>query len=98
MVEIRKTAGFDKCLKKLNDPVAKARIAVRLARLAAGNPGDVRPIGKGLSELRIDHGARYRVYFVKRADVLIVLLCGGDKRTQAADIAEAKALATQIEE
>lgn len=98
MVEIRKTAGFDKWLKKLDDPVAKARIFVRIARLAAGNPGDVRPIGKGLSELRIDHGAGYRVYFVKRGDVLIVLLCGGDKRTQAADIAEAKALAAQIEE
>jgi putative addiction module killer protein len=98
MVEIRKTPGFDKWLKKLNDPTAKARIAVRIARLAAGNPGDVRPIGKGLSELRIDHGAGYRVYFVKRGDVLIVLLCGGDKRSQAADIAEAKALATQIEE
>lgn len=71
---------------------------MRIRRLSLGNPGDVRPVGEGLSELRIDHGPGYRVYFVRRGDVVVVLLCGGDKRTQERDIAEAKAMARDLED
>lgn len=66
-----------------------ARIAARIDRLALGNPGDVRPVGSGISEMRIDHGPGYRVYFVQRGSAVVVILCGGDKRTQAADIKRA---------
>jgi putative addiction module killer protein len=72
---------------------AKARVQVRIDRLALGNSGDARPVGEGVSELRIDYGPGYRVYFVRRGDTLIVLLAGGDKRTQSQDIAAALKLA-----
>ncbi len=95
MIEIVKSSTFDQWLKKLRDPQAKARIQMRIRRLGLGNPGDVRPIGEGLSELRIDYGPGYRVYYLQQGAVLVVLLCGGDKRTQQTDIARAKSLAAE---
>ena len=78
--------------------MAKAKILVRIERLAKGNPGDVQPVGEGISELRIHHGAGYRVYYTQRGEQLIVLLCGGDKDSQDRDIANAKKLASELEE
>jgi putative addiction module killer protein len=95
MIEIRETETFSAWLRALRDDRAKAKIAVRVRRLAFGNPGDVKPVGEGVSELRVHHGAGYRVYFVQRGTVLIVLLCGGDKATQDKDIATAKTLARE---
>ena len=86
MLEIRKTAAFAKWLDDLRDLRARARVQVRIERLAAGHVGDVKPVGEGVSELRIDYGPGYRVYFAKRAGAVVILLTGGDKRTQAADI------------
>ncbi|HWQ33971.1 MAG TPA: type II toxin-antitoxin system RelE/ParE family toxin [Blastocatellia bacterium] len=80
------SAPFREWLKNLNDHEAEARIHVRLTRLRAGNPGDVKSVGGGVSELRIDYGPGYRVYFMSSSTELILLLCGGDKTTQAADI------------
>lgn len=97
-MEIVKSKTFDRWLSALQDSRAKARVQIRIDRLAAGNPGDIRPIGQGLSELRIDYGPGYRVYFMQRGAVLVVLLCGGDKSTQAADIRKAKAIAAQWKE
>ena len=82
----------------LRDHRAKAKIAARIDRLAFGNPGDVRPVGEGISELRIDYGPGYRVYFVKRGNAVIVLLCGGDKSAQTKDIKAAKTLAANLED
>jgi len=93
MINIRETELFSAWLGKLRDQDAKARIASRIRRLAFGNPGDVAPIGRGLSELRIHHGPGYRVYFMQRGTELIVLLCGGDKSGQQQDIVRAQALA-----
>lgn len=98
MIEVRETELFSKWLTDLRDAVARARIAARIRRLALGNPGDFRPVGEGVSELRIDHGPGYRVYFVQRGAVLVVLLCGGDKRTQARDIRKAKNMANELED
>ncbi|WP_397403474.1 type II toxin-antitoxin system RelE/ParE family toxin [Phenylobacterium sp.] len=98
MVQVLQTEVFSKWLRDLRDRRALARIAERLRRLALGNPGDVKPVGDGLSELRIDYGPGYRVYFVRRGEVLIVVLCGGDKASQVRDIARAKALAREIDE
>lgn len=75
-----------------------ARIAARIDRLALGNPGDVKPVGSGISEMRIDYGPGYRVYFLQRGSVVIVILCGGDKRTQAADIKRAIKIAADWKE
>ena len=80
----------------LSDHRARAKIAARIDRLAFGNPGDVRPVGEGVSELRIHYGPGYRVYFVKRGSVLILLLCGGDKSTQTKDVKAAKMLAANL--
>lgn len=96
MIEIRKTGTFVKWLNGLRDIKARSRILVRIERLAAGNPGDVKPVGEGVSELRIDHGPGYRVYFVKRGQAVIILLAGGDKRTQAKDIKTAIRLAQNL--
>ena len=93
MHEIFKTATFDTWLRNLRDRHAAARVQARIDRLAVGNPGDAKPVGSGISEMRIDYGPGYRVYFTRRGTVIIVLLCGGDKTTQQADIQEAKLLA-----
>ncbi|MFK4771694.1 type II toxin-antitoxin system RelE/ParE family toxin [Rhizobium sp. ZW T2_16] len=95
MIEIRQTATFVKWEAHLRDKRARTIIASRLMRLAEGLPGDVEPVGEGVSELRIHYGPGYRVYFQKRGDVLIVLLCGGDKGSQTRDIAAAKKLAKE---
>jgi putative addiction module killer protein len=97
MLEIRQTEEFEVWLKGLRDRVARAKILVRIERLALGNPGDVRPIGTGISEMRIDHGPGYRVYFTRRGQLLVILLCGGDKGTQRQDIQTAKAMAAELE-
>ncbi len=92
-IEVVQTGEFDTWLKKLKDVRGKARIIRMLDRLAQGNAGDVRPIGKGLSELRLDVGPGYRVYYLQDGDTLILLLCGGDKSTQQKDIDKAHELA-----
>ena len=97
MIEIRKTANFAKWIDGLRDIRARARVLARIERLAAGNPGDVKPVGKGVSEMRIDYGPGYRVYFKKRGRLLIILLVGGDKRTQSRDIKTALRLARDLE-
>jgi putative addiction module killer protein len=97
MIEVRKTAAFSDWMSKLRDHPARAKIAARIDRLAFGNPGDVEPVGEGVSELRIHSGPGYRVYFVRRGMTLIVLLCGGDKTTQFQDIKTAKMLAANLE-
>jgi putative addiction module killer protein len=86
MIEIRKTDTFAKWLDGLHDIRARARILVRIERLAAGNPGDVRTVGEGVSELRIDYGPGYRVYYKKHGRKVVILLAGCDKSTQAQDI------------
>ena len=95
MLEIRQTVRFSRWLGGLRDARARARILVRIDRLALGNPGDVKPVGEGVSELRISYGPGYRVYFTRRGETLLLLLCGGDKSSQRRDIAEALALARQ---
>ena len=96
MFEIRKTERFAKWLDGLRDIHARARVLVRIERLAEGNAGDVKPVGEGVSEMRIDYGPGYRVYFTKRERAVIVLLAGGDKRTQDADITRALRLARNL--
>lgn len=95
MIELIKTSTFDTWLRALRDRHAKVRIAARIDRLASGNPGDIKPIGGGLSELRISHGPGYRIYFMQRGSIVIILLCGGDKSSQQRDIEQAKALAAE---
>lgn len=95
MVELIRSATFDRWLTGLRDRRAVTRIAARLDRLASGNSGDAQPVGDGVSELRIHYGPGYRVYFLQRGPVLIVLLCGGDKSSQDKDIIQAKALAAE---
>lgn len=96
MIEIQRTDVFANWLDDLRDLRARARIQARIERLAMGNPGDVRPVGEGVSELRIDHGPGYRVYFTKRGQELIIILAGGDKSTQADDIKTALHLARNL--
>jgi len=96
MVEIRKTENFAKWLDGLHDIRARARILVRIERLAAGNPGDIKAVGKGVSELRIDYGPGYRVYYKKHGRMVVILLAGGDKRTQTRDIKTALRLAENL--
>lgn len=98
MLEIRQTEAFAKWLGGISDSRAAEKIAQRIVRLQSGLFGDVKSVGAGVSELRIDYGPGYRVYFVQRGRVLVILLCGGDKRTQARDINKAKALAADLEE
>lgn len=96
MLTIRRTVAFQRWLDGLRDVRALARIAMRLDRLALGNPGDVKAVGEGVREMRIDYGPGYRVYFVQRGSEVIVLLCGGDKSSQERDIAQAKDLAREV--
>jgi len=96
VIEIRKTEIFTKWLDGLNDKKARARVLVRIERLAAGNPGDVAPIGEGVSELRIDYGPGYRVYYKQFGEFLVILLAGGDKQTQTKDIKTALRLARNL--
>jgi putative addiction module killer protein len=98
MIEMIQSNAFNQWLAGLRDSNAKARIQIRLRRLSLGNPGDVKPVGDGISELRIDYGPGYRVYYMKRGPIVIVLLCGGDKSTQARDIAQAKSIANAWKE
>ena len=93
MVEVRQTELFALWIQALRDRQARARILVRIRRLSLGNPGDVRPVGEGVSEMRIDYGPGYRVYFTRSGEELVVLLAGGDKRTQDRDIQSARDLA-----
>ena len=96
MIQIRKTETFAQWLDGLRDVRARARVQVRIERLAAGNAGDVEPVGEGVSELRIDYGPGYRVYFKKHGREVVILLAGGDKRTQSADIKTALRLARNL--
>lgn len=96
VIEIRQTRVFSDWLAYLRDLKAVARIDIRIRRLSLGNPGDVKSVGSGVKELRIDYGPGYRVYFVDRGKVAVILLCGGDKRSQEADIALAKRLAKEV--
>ncbi len=97
MIEIRETRIFMDFIEDLVDERAQAKIAARIERLAAGNAGDVAPVGEGVSEMRIHYGPGYRVYFVRRGRTVIFLLCGGDKSTQDKDIKAAKLLAQDLE-
>lgn len=95
---ISETEEFESWFKGLKDLRARGVITARVQRLASGNPGDVKPVGQGVSELRIHHGPGYRVYYFERDGVLVVLLCGGDKDSQRKDVRRAKALKKEIEE
>lgn len=96
MIEVRKTEAFADWLDNLRDGDARAKIEVRILRLSLGNFGDTKSVGGGVSELRIDHGPGYRVYFTKRGLTVVVLLCGGDKGTQTKDIKRAQKMAQEV--
>jgi putative addiction module killer protein len=96
VIEIRQTELYSQWFASLRDREARARIDARIRRLSLGNPGDVKPVGEGVSELRIDYGPGYRVYFVQRGQTLVVLLAGGDKHTQDRDIKTALDLAREL--
>jgi putative addiction module killer protein len=96
MIEIRQTKTYSEWFSALRDPQAKARIDIRIRRLSMGNPGDVKPVGQGVSELRVDYGQGYRVYFKQQGKTLIILLAGGDKKTQKRDIKTALDLAQNL--
>ncbi|HCA57462.1 MAG TPA: addiction module antitoxin RelB [Blastocatellia bacterium] len=97
MIEIRQTEHYAKWFEALKDHMARARIDVRIRRLSLGNPGDVKPVGEGVSEMRIDYGPGYRVYFLTKGSELILLLIGGDQSTQEKDIAKAKQIAKDVD-
>jgi putative addiction module killer protein len=96
VLEVRKTEEFVQWLDSLRDARARARVLVRIERLVVGNFGDAKPVGDGVSELRIDYGPGYRVYFVRKGQELVILLAGGDKSSQSADIRMAKRLAGNL--
>jgi putative addiction module killer protein len=96
MIEVRQTATYANWFAGLRDRVAKARIDIRIRRLLLGNPGDVKPAGEGVSELRLDYGLGYRVYFIQMGELFIVLLACGDKSSQERDIREARMLARDL--
>ena len=98
MFQMRKTDEYVEWIDSLSDVMGRARILVRVERLAAGNPGDVRPVGEGVSELRMDFGPGYRVYFTQRGRELVILLAGGDKSSQSKDIDTALRLARNLKE
>ncbi len=94
---IQQSAEFSDWLRKLNDRVGRAKIVARIMAAGRGNFGDCEPVGDGISEMRIHYGPGYRVYFKRKGDVIYVLLCGGTKRTQSADIGKAKTLAKLLD-
>jgi len=96
VIEIHKTDVYVQWLDSLRDINARARVLAQVERLAAGNPGDVRPVGEGVSEMRIDYGPGYRVYYKKHGRKVVILLAGGDKRSQASDIKAALRLARNL--
>ena len=96
MLEVRKTEAFARWIDGLRDVRARARVQVRIERLASGNPGDVQPVGEGVSEMRIDYGPGYRVYFKRIGRATVILLAGGDKSTHSADIKNALRLAGNL--
>jgi putative addiction module killer protein len=96
VLEIRQTETYSQWFEGLRDRQARMRIDVRVRRLSLGNPGNVKPVGEGVSELRIDYGPGYRVYFVQRGQALVILLAGGDKRSQGRDIKTALELARNL--
>ena len=96
MLEVRQSQTYADWFKDLRDRAAKIRIDIRIRRLSLGNPGDMKPVGEGVSELRVDYGPGYRIYFIQKADVFIVLLAGGDKSSQDRDIRNAKLLAREL--
>ena len=96
MIELRQTREFARWLDELRDIRARARVQARLARLAMGNPGDAKPVGEGVCEMRIDYGPGYRVYFVRHGREVIILLAGGDKSSQTSDIRIALRLARAL--
>ena len=96
MIEVRQTEEYSDWFANLRDKQARARINTRIRRLSLGNPGDVKPVGEGVSELRIDYGPGYRVYFLQRGREVVILLAGGDKRTQQKDIQTALELVRNL--
>ena len=97
MIEVRETPTFTAWMEALKDRDGRAKITARLRRLAMGNPGDVKSVGGQVSELRVDHGPGYRIYFTRRGVTVALLLCSGDKRTQAKDIKLAQSMVSQLE-
>ena len=97
MLEVLRTTEFIEWLTGLRDIQARARIAKRIDRIAQGNLGDAKPVGDGVGELRFDFGPGYRIYYARRGNVVVMLLCGGDKDSQARDIERAKNMAREIE-
>ncbi|MEL6491443.1 MAG: type II toxin-antitoxin system RelE/ParE family toxin [Cyanobacteria bacterium J06621_3] len=95
-MEVRKTDTYDKWIRSLRDLQARTRILVRIKRLVSGNPGDVRPVGQGVSELRINYGPGYRVYYKQQGSKVVILLAGGDKQSQSSDIQKALQLAKNL--
>ena len=96
MPEVRQTAEFSDWLRRLRDPNAVARIVARIRRMEMENPGDAKGVGKGVVEMRIDYGPGYRIYYVHQGPMIVVVLCGGDKRTQSRDIKRAQELAERL--
>ena len=96
MAEIRQTRAYIRWFRKIRDTQARARILTRIRRLSLGNPGDVRPVGGGVSELRVYYGPGYRVYYVRRGETTVVLLAGGNRNTQDRDISRARKLARNL--
>jgi putative addiction module killer protein len=94
--EVRKTDEFDNWLSALADQKAVAKIVSRIERLGLGNPGDVKPVGEGVSEMRLTYGPGYRIYYKQTGKTIVLILCGGDKSTQAGDIRRAKEIAAQL--
>jgi len=97
VIKIKQTEAYEEWFDSLSDSRAKARIDVRIRRLSLGNPGETRPVGEGVMELKIDYGPGYRVYYVSKGKTFVILLAGGDKKTQNKDIARAKILAKEIQ-
>ena len=98
MIEIRQTETYRNWFDSLKDKNTRIRIDILIRRLSLGNPGDVKPVGEGIFEIRIDHGPGYRVYYVQKKNQIIILLAGGDKSTQSRDISKAQELARKLEE